>query len=347
MRILYGVQGTGNGHLTRALAMATAFESCPELKVDFLLSGRKRAKLFGVDALGDFSWRAGLSFATRGGRVSIRDTLSQNPWWRFWQDVHELDLSGYDLVVTDFEPVSAWAARRQGVRCIGLGRQYAFWQGHHALPVNPLQRAMIRQFAPCDEALGTHWSPLNSSTLPPLIAPVGELGSAQSKRYLVYLPFEPLADIDVLLQALPEYQFDVFHPEATPRVTANATYFAPSREGFRHAFSKAEGIIANAGFGTSSEALASGKKLLVKPLQGQFEQVANAHCLQHEGLAGVCQHLEPERVHRWIQSPSHARLQWPDVSQHVAKWIATGAKTPVAHLSQQLWQQSGLQRQTA
>ena len=39
MKILYGVQGTGNGHIARARAMSHAFKE-HDVEVDFLFSGR-------------------------------------------------------------------------------------------------------------------------------------------------------------------------------------------------------------------------------------------------------------------------------------------------------------------
>lgn len=350
MRILYGVQGTGNGHLTRALAMAKAMRHYSNIECQFLISGRSKDSLFGIDALGDYQWREGLSFATRNGKVSVLDTLSHNPWLAFWRDVHQLDLRSYDLVVTDFEPVSAWAAKRQQVRCIGLGRQYAFTQAHQSLPSTSLQRAMVRQFAPCDVPLGTHWQALNDFTLPPVINTQLSAENVQSHiqrhRYLVYLPFQPLTEIEQLLEEIavqaPQYQFDVFHPQATAKVSVNAMYYAPSRVMFKHAFDKAEGVISNAGFGTSSEALCAGKKLLVKPLQGQFEQYANAHCLDSMRLASVTQKLEACELIDWLQNAQSVQLQWPDVAAELAQWLAAGAQTPVRALTAGLWQQSQL-----
>ena len=43
---------------------------------------------------------------------------------------------------------------------------------------------------------------------------------------------------------------------------------------------ESEGIITNAGFETPSEALSMGKKVFVKPLKGQFEQLSNAKALK-------------------------------------------------------------------
>ncbi len=45
MKILYGVQGTGNGHIARARAMSKAFES-HDVQVDFLFLGEHRRNTF-------------------------------------------------------------------------------------------------------------------------------------------------------------------------------------------------------------------------------------------------------------------------------------------------------------
>lgn len=348
MKILYGVQGTGNGHITRALAMANAMKKRSDLDVDFLVSGRDRNAFFDMEALGDFGWRSGLSFAMRDGKVSILDTLSRNPWWQFWQDVRDLDLSGYDLVVTDFEPVTAWAAKRQGVRCIGLGRQYAFLQGAEELPINTLQRAMIKQFAPCTQAVGTHWTRSQDTFIPPIIAHGGSRADNESferGHFLVYLPFEPVAQVHQLLQSLSGYRFSVFHPHAQFAERGHCTYYPPSRAGFADIFSRVEGVIANAGFETSSEALAQGKKLLVKPLRGQFEQYANANCLAEQKLASMMFDLDADYTATWLRHADAVRMRWPDIAPGLAEWLANGAHEPVDALSARLWKGFEEQRQ--
>ncbi len=53
MKILYGVQGTGNGHITRARAMANALQE-RDVDVQFLVSGRPKVKLFDMEPFGAF-----------------------------------------------------------------------------------------------------------------------------------------------------------------------------------------------------------------------------------------------------------------------------------------------------
>ena len=154
MKILYGVQATGQGHISRARAMAHAFAHYPQVEVQWLFSGRARDKLFDMEPFGDYLHRRGLTFATDSGRIRYLATVTGNNPGQFLRDVRELDLARYDLVVTDFEPVCAWAARRRGIRSIGIGHQYAF--GPHT-PVrggNAPGRFIMRHFAPVDIAQG-------------------------------------------------------------------------------------------------------------------------------------------------------------------------------------------------
>lgn len=79
MRLLYGVQGTGNGHITHARAMARELAGT-DIEVTFLFSGRPKEELFDMEGFGDYLWRAGLTFKTRRGRVSyLRTALTSSP----------------------------------------------------------------------------------------------------------------------------------------------------------------------------------------------------------------------------------------------------------------------------
>ena len=109
MNILYGVQGTGNGHIARARVMAKAFSKRDDIKVDYLFSGREVSKYFDMDIFGDFKTRNGLTFVTANGEVSKWQTIKQARIGEFVSDIKSLDVSQYDLVLNDFEPVSAWA----------------------------------------------------------------------------------------------------------------------------------------------------------------------------------------------------------------------------------------------
>src|SRR5690606_23080407 len=101
MRILYGVQGTGNGHITRARAMAPELARAG-IAVDYLFSGRPRERLFDMEPFGDFQHRDGLTFAVREGRIDPFATLRECRPLNFIRDIRALDLDGYDLVLSDY-----------------------------------------------------------------------------------------------------------------------------------------------------------------------------------------------------------------------------------------------------
>ena len=45
--------------------------------------------------------------------------------WQFIRDVQRLDVKAYGQVVTDYEPVTAWAGKLKGQSVMGIGHQYA------------------------------------------------------------------------------------------------------------------------------------------------------------------------------------------------------------------------------
>ena len=69
MNIVYGVQGTGNGHLTRGLALIPKLRSQGH-NVRVVISGRKKDTLFGVESLEPFETFEGLSFEVKKGKIN-------------------------------------------------------------------------------------------------------------------------------------------------------------------------------------------------------------------------------------------------------------------------------------
>jgi len=336
MKILYGVQGTGNGHITRTRAMARELGK-RSVAVDYLFSGRPADKFFDMEEFGDYRVRDGLTFVTRDGHIDTLATVFNSKPRQFLRDLKALKLDGYDLVITDFEPVTAWAGRRQGARVIGLGHQYAF---HHNIPQyrgSPAQRAILRKFAPADCSLGLHWHHFGQAILPP-VAPVADTGVCALKRQiLVYLPFESLTAIRQLLNAFPEYSFEVYHPEASPGQEQHLHWHLPGRQTFQDALHLSEGVICNAGFELASEVLQLGRKLLVKPVQGQSEQYSNALALDLLGYGHVMYSLDRAKVDAWLTTGCATRIRYPNVAEAICHWLVAGAKGDIAELSDQLW----------
>jgi len=340
MKVLYGVQGTGNGHITRARAMARALADAGH-QVDYLFSGRPRELYFDMQPFADYRVCNGLTFHHHGGHVSHLKTVLNAEPITLYRDILKLDLSGYDLLLNDFEPVSAWAARRQGVPSLGLSHQAAF---HYDIPKvgeHKLSRLIMRTFAPTRIRMGVHWYHFGQPIVPPLIEPLPP-GTVPGNDgfYLVYLPFDELPSVTRMLQKLATQRFVVYHPAIeAPDRQGNMELRPLSRTGFPQDLARCEGVIANGGFELPSEAMQLGKKLLLRPLAGQFEQLSNVATLQLMGLASALPHLDANIVRRWLDEEPVGPVSYPQVAPFVAQNLERLVEGDCAGLLEGLWEQ--------
>ncbi|MCU7554722.1 glycosyltransferase [Alteromonas sp. ASW11-19] len=339
MKLLYGVQGTGNGHIARARIMAAALAQRDDIEVDFIFSGRAPDKYFDMEVFGDYRVFTGLTFLTRHGKVDKWQTLRQANLRQFARDVRELDIHNYDLLVNDFEPVTAWAAKLGGVPSISISHQAAFSYNVPRAGDTLTDKLLMRFFAPAAVRLGVHWFHFNQPILPPFVADRPGSGPPQ-QHILVYLPFEDISDIQDMLAPLREQQFQCFHPAITAPLTRGNVHWQPtSKAHFKHALQYCRGVIANGGFELSSEALQLGKKLLIKPLQGQFEQLSNVLTLSRLGLCQPLFQLETDTVEEWLDAPPTEAISFPDNPHILIDWLIKGDWQDTQTLCDSLWRQ--------
>ncbi|EPF7975952.1 glycosyltransferase [Vibrio harveyi] len=338
MKILYGVQGTGNGHIARARAMSKAFQT-HDVQVDFLFSGREPEKYFSMESFGNYRTRRGFTFVTEKGAVSYAKTALRNNLVQFIQEVNQLDLSSYDLVINDFEPVSAWAARKQNKPCIGISHQNAFRYPVPLKGASWLDKSVIEHFAPSQHHLGLHWYHFDQPILPPIVHTL-EQTSGNDDFVLVYLPFESIEDISDLLFHFNQQSFVCYHPNVIECEQVENIELRPlCHTNFQSHLQRCSGVIANGGFELPSEALSLGKKLLLKPLSGQFEQQSNVATLEDLGLASSMENLDISTVRQWLKEQQAESVKYPDVAKAIANWVLQGAWDTPEKLSEQLWEQ--------
>ncbi|WP_306520529.1 MJ1255/VC2487 family glycosyltransferase [Rheinheimera sp.] len=328
MRLLYGVQATGNGHISRARAMAAQLQQ-HGAKVDFLFSGRAAHALFDMECFGHFAWRRGLTFVSHAGQLNYWQSLQQANLKQLWRDQQQLQTQHYDLVLTDFEPVTAWAARRQGTPCIALGHQYAFLHNIPKQDDNLLSRQVFRYFAPAQQRLGLHWHHFGAAAAiaPPILDLLLHHNAPQQQdnSVLVYLPFEDQKFVHQLLKPLRQYRFDIYAPGLTPAQEGHLHFHPPSHQHFKQQLATAAAVLSNAGFELISEALQLKKKILVKPLKGQMEQASNALALQQLQLAHQCKELTTEVIGNWLAGPrALQQVQYPDVAAALCQQLLAG-----------------------
>jgi len=340
MKVLYGVQGTGNGHITRARAMSRALEEAGH-QVDYLFSGRTPEDYFDMEPFAGYRTRAGLTFHHHQGHISSLKTLRHTHPLTLLRDIRQLDLSGYDLLLNDFEPITAWAARRQGLPSLALSHQAAFQYDIPKVGEHLLSKLIMRSFAPTQKRLGVHWYHFGQPIVPPLVEPIPEEMAIRNDGFiLVYLPFDEVSDINRMLHKLAPVRFTLYHPSISAAAELGNIHLKPlSRNGFHQDLARCDGVIANGGFELPSEAMQLGKKLLLRPLAGQFEQLSNVATLQLMGLASALPHLDCNRVRRWLDEEPVGPVRYPAVAPLLASQLELLVDGDPAELVETLWKQ--------
>lgn len=330
MRILYAIQGTGNGHLSRAMEIVPHFMQRAE--VDVLLSGTQ------CELQLPFPVRyrmQGLSFVFgKKGGIDILATLAQTDLRRFYREVNSLRVEDYDLVVSDFEPVSAWACHAQGKPCIGLSNQAALQTEGAPLAdiADPIGKLILARYAPVTRAYGFHFQRYNQSITTPIIRKeVRKMPITDKGHYTVYLPAHDTDKVVRLLGMLPQVQWEVFAKRAeVEEQYANVSVRPIATTPFLESMASSSGVFCAAGFGTTSEALFLRKKLCVIPMKGQFEQQCNAVALGEMGVLTLPsikkKHLP--KLEAWLQDTSKIRVNYPDNADAIVSTILRDALLP-------------------
>ena len=159
---------------------------------------------------------------------------------------------------------------------------------------------------------------------------------------LVYLPFECQSTVRAALAPITHFDFYMYAPGAVSRDDANLHTRPTSLDGFRRDLHDCSAVISNAGFELSSECLALGKRILVKPQGRQMEQASNALALHTLGYGHVLDELDSDRITRWlIDKRSAPKINFPDVAGALVDWLQRGQVGPdsLQGLSDRLWEQ--------
>ncbi len=312
MKLLYAVQGTGNGHVARARHLLPLLALHAEVEV--WISGTESQIDLPIAPARRFS---GISLKyNRKGGLSYLKTLWANSWWRFGYDVISAPVQHYDLIINDFEPVSAWAVALRGGRLIELSHQAGVRHPEAPRPNrrHALAEWVLRYYAPSPMAIGFHVQAIHPNVRPPLIRHEIRFAAQHPKpQLLVYLP---AYGNDELIEALRSCPVPVraFSPRTrTPEVHGSLRIEPIDADHFLKAFCSSDSVLCSAGFELPTEALFHGKRLAVLPITGQYEQACNAAALRKAG-AWQANSLTRFKLNKWLQSPPPPPSKWPDYS---------------------------------
>lgn len=337
MNILYGVQATGNGHISRSREVIRALKASGH-HVHVIFSGRDARQLWDVELFQPCTIFSGMTFAVQRGKINYLKTVTGLHPLQLYRDVYGFPAKGFDVAIIDFEPITARIARKHKIFSIGIGHQYAFQYPVPVARFDPMAMLVLRRFAPVDVPIGLHWHHFGYPILPPIVPPLPiDTSDPVPGKILVYLPFEDRRDVLDLLSHFPAYDFYYYTGVDTAQDLGNRHVRPFSRQGFIDDLLTCEGVICNAGFELASEAMHLGKKLLVRPLAGQLEQTSNAMVIENLHLGAVMQELDRGMVARWLAQDGARPLQYPDVARMLAEWIGTGDWRDGSALAGRAW----------
>ena len=314
MKILYAIQGTGNGHLSRARDIIPRLQKRGE--VDLLVSGCQADVQLPYDVKFCFD---GLSFIFgKKGGIDYFETYKKANLKKLFHEIAELPVSDYDLIINDFEPVSAWAAYLKNKSCIGLSHQLAVINKNSPYPpkIDLIGKAILKFYAPATLKFGFHFLPYDKNIFTPVIREeVRNLVPTNKWHYTVYLPAYGDKEIIRILSCFPDIEWQVFSKHSAEEYSQNNISITPiENEKFLKSLASAEGVLCGAGFETPAEALYLKKKLMVVPMKGQFEQQCNAAALKALGVP-VIKNLKIKQIKKiqsWLGNDNIISLQFPD-----------------------------------
>lgn len=315
MKILYALQATGNGHIARANVLVPKLKE--KANVDVFISGQNAQLKFSENAV----YNKGLSlFYSENGGLNYGKIFRKNSLFQFLKSVKNLPLSEYDLIINDYEPVTAYAAKLQNKKIIGLSHQSAVL---HKLAPKPnknyrFSKFVLKKYAPVDTSLGFHFTKYDENTFHPVIREsIKKLNCEKEDYFLVYLPSYKNAEIYKVLSQLKQTDWIIFSPFSNiSKKQGNCTFFPIDERLFISYLATAKGVLCGAGFEFPAEVLYLKKMLYIIPIKGQFEQYCNYLALKQLGVMGS-EDFNDTKLKHWMESNHITEVSFTDDTDEV------------------------------
>lgn len=330
MKILYAIQGTGNGHVSRAREIIPHLAKHGEL--DVLISGTQSE----VDVDYPVKYKLhgwSFTFGKKGG-VDLWDSWKKMRTIRLLKDIWSFPVHDYDLIINDFEPISAWACKLKGKHCVAMSHQSAFLSPNTPRPQkkNPFIEMVFRNYAPSKEAIGFHYERYDDFIHTPVIRrDIRQLTPQNLGHVTVYLPAHDDKFLVTKFTKVKNVKFEVFSKHTDKPYVEENTYVYPiNSEQYTKSLEGCLGLITAGGFEAPTEAIFLNKKVMVVPMIGQYEQHCNALGAKKAGCTVITEINGNfiNQLNSWIEYAKPISIDYPDeTADFVAKLVAKHSKT--------------------
>ncbi|MCC8409512.1 glycosyl transferase [Mucilaginibacter sp. UR6-1] len=318
MKILYAIQGTGNGHISRAREIVPLLQQHGE--VDLLVSGTEAE----VSLSQPLKYRFhGFSFIFgKKGGVDKWATFKTMNLKQLWKDIHRLPLNEYDLIVNDFEPVSAWACKVQKLPSVSLSHQCSFISQNTPRPPKwNYAEWLFKYYSPTTHHIGFHFERYADFIHTPVIrSEIRAMETSNLGHYSVYLPAYQDKTLLKYLSQVKDVEWHVFSKrQKQPLREGNVQIFPVNNEAFNKSLATCEGLLTGGGFEGPAEALYLQKKVMMIPMRGQFEQQCNALAASKMGVP-VVNAIDQQftgALSEWVNHGKVVQVNFPDETARI------------------------------
>ena len=309
--ILYGVNGEGAGHSSRAREIITHLLARGHVVhvASFDRGLQNLREDFEVTEI------YGLRFAYVNNKVRYRRTVARNlatvrQAARSVAQLRELaEAWQIQLVITDFEPLTCHIGHRRRLPVISIDNQHCLTNTDVAYPRRYRRDAALAKLVTgmmvprADAYLVTSFFTARvkrrgTFLFPPVLRRqiLNALPTA-GERVLVYVTSPAPALAKLLSTVRCRFTAYGFGREGEE---GNILYRKPSLDSFLSDLVSARAVIGNAGFSLVTEALHLGKSYLAVPVKHQFEQIFNAYWLNKMGYGAYWEELNKERIESFL-----------------------------------------------
>jgi uncharacterized protein (TIGR00661 family) len=309
--LLYGVNGEGSGHSSRAREVISYLEGRGHRVhvASFDRGLRNLSNDFEVTEI-DGLRLAYVHNRVRYGKTVLRNLLNVPQAARSVRML-ERKASGWnlDVVITDFEPISCHVGHKLDLPIIAIDNQHLLTDAEITYPREYRREAaatklVTRVMTPRADAylvisfFQARVKKKKTILFPPILRDEVLRATPSCLDFvLVYVTSAATELTDILKSVRQRFVCYGFNREGKD---GNLEFRKPGLDTFLQDLSACRAVIANAGFSLISEALYLRKAYLAWPVKGQFEQIFNAYYIGKTGYGAYWEDLNRERVESFL-----------------------------------------------
>ena len=311
MKVLFGVQSEGNGHMTQALCVQEYLKTRNyEIGPAFVAKKNKGLAKYFTDAFDTFEYE-GFDFVFgKDGKVIIWQTFLKGCIempkliYSFIKICVKIKKEKPDMIVNFYEPlVGLTAIFFRDIKYISFGHQYAMESSRYpkidGFLFQKIFLGIINGITSIESKIvALSYYKFDSEDMivcPPILRKESYNTSNKTENFvLVYLMNEDMVSGLVDNAALhPDLNIECFTKLTRKHQTiSNVKLYNLDGQLFQEKMKVCNAVVCSGGFETSAEAILQHKPLLMVPLPNHFEQYANCNDAKIHGFCNYNSHID-------------------------------------------------------